>query len=155
MITAQPAHKLQALQAGAKDFVSKPFDVLEVKTRIHNMLEVRLLYKRLEQTVEKRTAELRESEAALQRRAGDDGIPRAGPAPAHARQGRIAAAMEAFQYQALNAAGRTVSGVVQADTPRQARTQLRALGLLPSALDQVRRARARAGRGRAAFPRRN
>jgi DNA-binding response OmpR family regulator len=63
VITAQPAHKLQALQAGAKDFVSKPFDVLEVKTRIRNMLEVRLLYKRLEQTVEKRTAELRESEA--------------------------------------------------------------------------------------------
>jgi len=63
VITAQPAHKLQALQAGAKDFVSKPFDVLEVKTRIRNMLEVRLLYKKLEQTVEKRTAELRESEA--------------------------------------------------------------------------------------------
>jgi len=63
VITAQPAHKLQALQAGAKDFVSKPFDVLEVKTRIHNMLEVRLLYKRLEQTVEIRTAELRENEA--------------------------------------------------------------------------------------------
>ena len=63
VITAQPAHKLQALQAGARDFVSKPFDVLEVKTRIHNMLEVRLLYKALEQTVEKRTAELRESEA--------------------------------------------------------------------------------------------
>jgi len=63
VITAQPAHKLQALQAGARDFVSKPFDVLEVKTRIHNMLEVRLLYKRLEQTVEIRTAELRENEA--------------------------------------------------------------------------------------------
>ena len=30
--------------------------------------------------------------------------------------------MEAFQYQALDAAGRTVSGVVQADTARQART---------------------------------
>jgi len=73
VITAQPAHKLQALQAGAKDFVSKPFDVLEVKTRIHNMLEVRLLYRRLEQTVEKRTAELRESEArfhALREMAG-------------------------------------------------------------------------------------
>jgi general secretion pathway protein F len=52
--------------------------------------------------------------------------------------------MEAFQYQALNAAGRTVSGVVQADTPRQARTQLRAQGLLPSALDKVQsRERAR------------
>ena len=70
VITAQPGHKLRALQAGAKDFVSKPFDVLEVRTRIHNMLEVRLLYKEvanyskmLEQMVEKRTAELHESEA--------------------------------------------------------------------------------------------
>lgn len=45
--------------------------------------------------------------------------------------------MEAFEYQALDAAGRTVSGVVQADTARQARNQLRAQGLLPSAIDQV------------------
>ncbi len=52
--------------------------------------------------------------------------------------------MEAFQYQALDAAGRTVSGVVQADTARQARIQLRAQGLLPSAVAQVHaRARAR------------
>ena len=70
MITAQPAHKLQALQGGAKDFISKPFDLTEVKTRIHNMLEVRLLHRRLdnynkvlEQTVQERTAELRISEA--------------------------------------------------------------------------------------------
>ncbi|MBC7735391.1 MAG: response regulator [Bacteriovorax sp.] len=48
VLTAQPAHKLRALQAGAKDFISKPFDLIEVKTRIHNMLEVRLLYRRLE-----------------------------------------------------------------------------------------------------------
>src|SRR3979490_958175 len=45
--------------------------------------------------------------------------------------------MEAFQYEALDAAGRTVSGVVQADTPRQARMQLRAQGLLPSMIGQV------------------
>jgi general secretion pathway protein F len=45
--------------------------------------------------------------------------------------------MEAFQYQALDAAGRTVSGVVQADTARQARMQLRAQGLLPSMIGQV------------------
>lgn len=52
--------------------------------------------------------------------------------------------MEAFQYQALDATGRTVSGVVQADTGRQARTQLRAQGLLPSLVEQVHaRARAR------------
>ena len=48
VITAQPGHKLRALQAGAKDFISKPFDLVEVKTRVHNMLEVRLLYKKLE-----------------------------------------------------------------------------------------------------------
>lgn len=46
--------------------------------------------------------------------------------------------MEAFRYEALDAAGRTVSGVLQADTPRQARAQLRAQGLLPSALEPVR-----------------
>ena len=48
VITAQPGHKLRALAAGAKDFIRKPFDLMEVKTRIHNMLEVRLLYKQLE-----------------------------------------------------------------------------------------------------------
>jgi PAS domain S-box-containing protein len=70
VITAQPGHKLRALQSGAKDFVSKPFDLVEVKTRIHNLLEVRLLYRKLERyneqlerTVQERTAELRESEA--------------------------------------------------------------------------------------------
>jgi PAS domain S-box-containing protein len=70
VITAQPGHKLRALQAGARDFISKPFDLVEVKTRIRNMLEVRLLYKQLEhyngvleRTVTERTAELRESEA--------------------------------------------------------------------------------------------
>jgi CheY-like chemotaxis protein len=74
VLTAQPAHKLRALQAGAKDFISKPFDLLEVKTRIHNMLEVRLLYKKLalyneelEQTVHERTAELRDSELRFRR----------------------------------------------------------------------------------------
>jgi PAS domain S-box-containing protein len=70
VITAQPAHKLRALEAGAKDFISKPFDLVEARTRVRNLLEVRLLYKRLEQhnreledTVRERTAELRESEA--------------------------------------------------------------------------------------------
>jgi PAS domain S-box-containing protein len=70
VLTAQPGHKLRALQAGAKDFISKPFDLVEVELRIHNMLEVRLLYRRLEnfskdleRQVAERTAELRESEA--------------------------------------------------------------------------------------------
>jgi PAS domain S-box-containing protein len=70
VLTAQPGHKVRALHAGAKDFISKPFDLVEARLRIHNMLEVRLLYKKLEgysklleETVQLRTAELRESEA--------------------------------------------------------------------------------------------
>jgi two-component system cell cycle response regulator len=43
-VTAHPAHKLRALQCGAKDFISKPFDLAEVLMRVHNMLEVRLLH---------------------------------------------------------------------------------------------------------------
>jgi putative two-component system response regulator len=68
VITAQPGHKLRALQAGAKDFVSKPFELAEVLARVHNMLEVRLLHKELdvynrvlEQRVREKTAELQES----------------------------------------------------------------------------------------------
>jgi diguanylate cyclase (GGDEF)-like protein len=49
-ITAHPGHKLRALASGARDFIVAPFDLVEVKTRIHNLLEVRLLYKKLEQT---------------------------------------------------------------------------------------------------------
>jgi PAS domain S-box-containing protein len=74
VITAQPDHKLRALAVGAKDFIAKPFDLIEVQTRIHNMLEVRLLYKKLAnynkvlaQTVLERTAELSESKARYRR----------------------------------------------------------------------------------------
>ncbi|MDD5286706.1 MAG: sigma 54-interacting transcriptional regulator [Desulfuromonadaceae bacterium] len=72
VITAQPGHKILALQAGAKDFIAKPFDLVEVKTRIHNMLEVRLLYKKLgnynkalEQTVQERTKDLTRANVQL------------------------------------------------------------------------------------------
>jgi len=70
VLTAQPGHKLRALQAGARDFINKPFDIVEVRIRIHHVLEVRLLHKMLEahnrdleRTVLARTAELQESEA--------------------------------------------------------------------------------------------
>jgi general secretion pathway protein F len=52
--------------------------------------------------------------------------------------------VEAFQYQALNTSGQTVSGVVQADNAKQARNQLRVQGLLPSTVEPVH-ARERAG----------
>jgi putative two-component system response regulator len=67
VITAQPGHKLRALQAGAKDFISKPFELAEVMARVHNMLEVRLLHKELhhyndvlEQRVQERTVDLKD-----------------------------------------------------------------------------------------------
>jgi general secretion pathway protein F len=45
--------------------------------------------------------------------------------------------MQAFHYQAIDATGHAVTGVVQADSPREARMQLRARGLLPSVLDKA------------------
>ena len=74
VLTAEPSHKLRALNAGAKDFLSKPFGLVEVKTRIYNMLEVRLLYQMLAkqnqslaQTVLERTHKLVDSEARFAR----------------------------------------------------------------------------------------
>lgn len=68
VITAEPGHKMRALQAGAKDFIGKPFELNEVLARVHNMLEVRLLHKELhdqndvlEQRVLERTADVRDS----------------------------------------------------------------------------------------------
>jgi PAS domain S-box-containing protein len=44
VITAEPNYKIRALKTGAKDFVSKPFDLAEVLLRVSNMIEVRLLH---------------------------------------------------------------------------------------------------------------
>ncbi len=66
VITAQPGHKLHALQVGAKDFVSKPFELPEVLARVHNMLEVRLLQKELHQYNEVLEARVKERTADLQ-----------------------------------------------------------------------------------------
>ena len=44
VITAHPDKKARALEAGAKDFISKPIDLAEFRVRVHNMVEVRLLH---------------------------------------------------------------------------------------------------------------
>ncbi|RQS61523.1 response regulator [Burkholderia sp. Bp8963] len=74
VITAQPAHKLRALQAGAKDFISKPFDLAEVLMRVRNMLEVRLLHRELRSYGHALEQKVREVEAshALIRRQSDE-----------------------------------------------------------------------------------
>ncbi len=57
--------RLRSLDLGAKDFLSKPFDITETLVRIRNMLEVRLLHNQihnqntlLEQKVKERTISL-------------------------------------------------------------------------------------------------
>jgi magnesium transporter len=61
VLTAQPDHKLRALQVGAKDFVSKPFDLAEVLLRVHNMLEVRLLHQETKDLYQRVVAEQKKS----------------------------------------------------------------------------------------------
>ncbi|WP_036176045.1 EAL domain-containing protein [Massilia sp. 9096] len=72
VVTAEPDKKLAALEAGARDFIGKPFDTVEVLTRIRNLLEVRLLHResrehgaRMERKVRERTAELQRFRGAL------------------------------------------------------------------------------------------
>src|ERR1700689_1157113 len=68
VITAQPAHKLRALEAGAKDFVSKPFDLAELRARVRNILEVRLLHlaaKNHSQALEETVRELEASREVI------------------------------------------------------------------------------------------
>ena len=69
--------RLKALASGAQDFLTKPFNKLEVLTRIHNMLRIRLLHNQvqnqniiLEQQVEIRTLELENTRLEIIRRLG-------------------------------------------------------------------------------------
>lgn len=79
VLSAQPdmETRLKALSLGAKDFLTKPFDQLEAVTRIHNLLEVRLMHNRvrdqnrlLEQQVKTRTDELYRTRQEVIRRLG-------------------------------------------------------------------------------------
>jgi len=65
VITAQSDHKLRALKAGARDFISKPFDLAEVLLRVYNMLEVRLLHLEAKALVGRVLAEKKVSERLL------------------------------------------------------------------------------------------
>ncbi len=67
--------RLQALQEGARDYIPKPFVESEFAHRIHNYLEVRMLYREremqneiLEQKVTERTQELKETQTDILRR---------------------------------------------------------------------------------------
>jgi diguanylate cyclase (GGDEF)-like protein len=44
-ITGDQNYRIAALEAGARDFIAKPYDFAELNIRMHNAIEVRLLYK--------------------------------------------------------------------------------------------------------------
>jgi serine phosphatase RsbU (regulator of sigma subunit) len=118
VITAQPGHKLRALEAGAKDFVGKPFDMAELRARVRNILEVRLLHletrkysKALEETVRElersrellrlktlAEQEMRERELALAQETQESLLPRFLPQ------------FENFRIHAYNSPTRYVGG---------------------------------------------
>lgn len=64
VITAHPDHKLHALQVGARDFISKPFELAEVLARVRNMLEVRPLYVKTKNYVKELEQKVQEVEAS-------------------------------------------------------------------------------------------
>ncbi|MGX4643369.1 EAL domain-containing protein [Massilia sp. SYSU DXS3249] len=79
VVTAEPDKKLAALEAGARDFIGKPLDTVEVMTRIRNLLEMRLMHResqeygvQLERTVRERTSALARFRSAMD--ATTDGI---------------------------------------------------------------------------------
>jgi serine phosphatase RsbU (regulator of sigma subunit) len=111
VITAQPGHKLRALEAGAKDFLGKPFEMAELRARVHNILEVRLFSKALEETVRELEASRevirlktleeqtkREQELALAQETQESLLPRLLPR------------FENFHIQAYNCPTRYVGG---------------------------------------------
>lgn len=64
VITAHPDYKLHVLQAGARDFISKPFEMPEVLARIHNMLEFNLLYKEMKNHIKALEQRIHDAEAS-------------------------------------------------------------------------------------------
>ncbi len=95
VLTAQTDQETrqQALAAGAKDFITKPFEDWEVLLRIKNTLQTRLYYTRqilranlLEDEVAKRTSEIRATQFEIVQRLGAAGELRDNETGAHVQR---------------------------------------------------------------------
>jgi putative two-component system response regulator len=67
VVTSQPGYKLRALEAGAQDFISKPFEQAEVLARVRSLLTVRLLHQKLHDYSENLEAKVRSRTDELQK----------------------------------------------------------------------------------------
>ena len=79
ILTAQSSRefKNRAFESGAKDYVTKPFDVKEVLARVQNLVQVELFHKYLknenkvlEEKVQERTSEINQTRLEIVRRLG-------------------------------------------------------------------------------------
>jgi len=79
VLTAQQGfeHRLRALNNGARDYLTKPFDRAEMLARVRNLIEVQLFHKfmhdqnaLLDELVRQRTKELRDTRLQIVRRLG-------------------------------------------------------------------------------------
>ena len=129
VITAQPEHKLRALKAGARDFVSKPFDLAEVLLRVHNLIEVRLLHLETLELCRRLVAEKKVSDqllGELVRRAPAGAAPVApGPAPLAASRAEMAVIfldLAAFTAFSEGADAQALMGILEAMSQEFSRT---------------------------------
>ena len=84
VLTAHADHKVRALKAGARDFLSKPFDLAEVLARVQNMVEVRLLHRKTKQLYARVLAEQNASERLVKDVPNTIAVHFDAPVPVHA-----------------------------------------------------------------------
>ena len=89
-----PAARRRALEFGATDFLTKPFDIIEVALRVRNLLRVRFLARGLEGQVRERTRDLEAARVELVERLATAAEYRDDDTGQHTRRvGRLAARM--------------------------------------------------------------
>lgn len=120
VITAQPEHKLRALKAGARDFVSKPFELAEVLLRVRNQIEARLLHEETRKLYEQVLAEQKAAAVLLREALPAPAAKRLAPdgegqlvTSSYAEVILLFADLVAFKRFSVGAGGQVLAGALQ------------------------------------------